>query len=70
MRGLMKVKKTNYEVNQKIKEDKKIVSLGTIPKSKRNLLHAEAVHNTSGTGAHKSKTAYKRKTKHNDKLMY
>jgi len=63
------MKKTNYEVNEQIQKNKNIISLGTLPRSKRNILHAESIHNTSGTGAHKSKKAYKRKTKHNDKLM-
>ena len=64
------MKKTNYEVNQKEQKNKNIISLGTLKRSKVNELHRDVMINSSGTGAHKSKKTYQRKTKHNDKIQY
>jgi len=64
------MKKTNYEINEKIQKDKNIISLGTLKRSKVNELHRDVMINSTGTGAHRSKKAYVRKNKNNDKLMY
>lgn len=41
-----------------------------IKNKKRNWLHYDVVHNSTGTGVHKSKKTYSRKEKHKNKPLY
>lgn len=54
-----------HEVRIKEKEGD-IISLGVLKKNKRNELHKQVIHNSSGTGAH-GNNKYSRKEKHKTK---